>query len=1667
MISDGETGWRNPARGKTTAMSMIGRRPAGGRGKAGGWLAIGWAVLCGAISAPGQGLQIPFYGQRVAHVLYGYSNPAALAVELRVQRPGGTEWTTLATGGTSIGGQRRDDDLDAGTHTYEIRQLVRVPDPEHPGQTLEEWQNLGGAAVELDGRKLNGTLLYDETVSATGTVMNGVTVPADFTLTIEDAVVAKGSPSAYIDVYGNITIGSAVHVEPAILLWGHAYHFTAPGQVNLAFVSGTGGSSITGGTHLNATFYHGDFTLADCTADVRVTVSMSSVALDGIRGVTLIPECGELTLTGSSNVWLELASTTGAIAIADSAIHFSGTSQPNRTGNLFDFENVVWDGAPLRLSRAMDARRCDFQSGLTIVNTTLKADDCAFGGLLDLQKAATGTKLQRCFLRGGAAIHAGAPEFTDCEFAGVVGLYNRTEAKISGNILLDKIYIANDEYAYPPMWHAAATPSPTIENNSFLGAEAFEVQFGMPELLAPIAIGANYYGDPSGLRHGYPENEFLGWGMTHEGAWVVGNNAGRFQFAAPQATGATTRQDKKTFPKFWVNGWIAGQNAVVHHGNGGGAPMMVGRDTLVSVELLTSDTAVQNVRVYAEYNGGRHEAKFTGPLSRDLVASRAHRVWQGLGRTFDVVLPGHSASSMPLEVYADLSGIGGGFDEAVVPTNPVLLVSTTLNFGLPRPARDFTLSVVPVKVSGLLFAKGPPAVGAVAQALRKQLPAMFPIPAERVQVRVDPPVTVYSSADWVSALPLMYKIAAALAGRDAVCGAFLGNPEYVAPDFTVAVLPEGSLHVFFGWGKADGANTKLFRNIVLVDEIKPLAVIHELGHAMGQYLDKEQYDQYPPTGRRLEAVTAFWTEGTPDGMFQAFHRALHFPGSWYNWYEDFDWYDVMGNADDTIWPIPATVNAFQGWFQANLYGAKARAAAPRARRSEPPAGFRRILLTGQTTNLVGTVQHALIAPSLEIFDLTGQNFAQIPPPSNGIWQSLFNFRAYDGATAQVSSAEFYVPTSFDRTQEWIGTFDVPNAARILAIEQDDWMFGNKTTAAWRARGAITNRILEPAAGATVGNELRLTWQGTCGDAAWSSNLAHLVLFSTNGGATWLNPTLPQKGTQLVAQTEFLPRCSDLAIRLVTSDGFTNYASTVSGLAVSGRAPRPEILEPREGDVSITGAVWRLSAQATDYDGDGAPPGIWSSSVQGVLATNDFVQGVLSQGVHVLRYVARAAAGLAATASVQVTVSPTVSSINLGIESNALQVLSRRSDPVSPSPANLLAVGSTNRLVVRYRVPAVPGSVRGTLQVRDPGGASVLLRRQTNAFAEAGWISLAADFVPAAQGEYEIAAALDQIAPADSAAADNARTWRIGTRKPQVTPVPRFAQLEYVLGPAENPAPGQTYWNNVRITCHNTGLDTLWITNAVLTGPNAANCYISTNAATNVPIAPTSSAHLVVWCGATNRGAFRSTLELRSNDPDQPVAKVDFLMMLYNAYTQADTDGDGIYDSTEAEMGTRADLSDTDGDGLSDAQEDANRNGIVDPGETSPLRTDTDGDGIPDGQEDANRDGAWGYGETDARAADSDGDGMPDGAEPIAGTDPLDGDSFLGFASFLHSRTGGTSVVQWKSVSGKTYGVWRSSNLVAGFTHVVATNVAGTAPLNVVTDAAAAGPGPWLYQIRVK
>ena len=98
----------------------------------------------------------------------------------------------------------------------------------------------------------------------------------------------------------------------------------------------------------------------------------------------------------------------------------------------------------------------------------------------------------------------------------------------------------------------------------------------------------------------------------------------------------------------------------------------------------------------------------------------------------------------------------------------------------------------------------------------------------------------------------------------------------------------------------------------------------------------------------------------------------------------------------------------------------------------------------------------------------------------------------------------------------------------------------------------------------------------------------------------------------------------------------------------------------------------------------------------------------------------------------------------------------------------------------------------------------------------------------------------------------------------------------------------------------------------------------------------------------------------------------------------DTDGDGLDDACECQLGTSPLLADTDGDGIPDGVEDANQNCRVDPGETDPRRADTDGDGATDGEELAAG--------TDPLNPDTDGDGILDGVEINSCLDPLNPDT---------------------------------------------------------------------------
>lgn len=124
----------------------------------------------------------------------------------------------------------------------------------------------------------------------------------------------------------------------------------------------------------------------------------------------------------------------------------------------------------------------------------------------------------------------------------------------------------------------------------------------------------------------------------------------------------------------------------------------------------------------------------------------------------------------------------------------------------------------------------------------------------------------------------------------------------------------------------------------------------------------------------------------------------------------------------------------------------------------------------------------------------------------------------------------------------------------------------------------------------------------------------------------------------------------------------------------------------------------------------------------------------------------------------------------------------------------------------------------------------------------------------------------------------------------------------------------------------------------------------------------------------------------------------------------DTDGDGLPDVLEEEIGTDPEAADTDGDGLSDYEEifitwtDPVNPSSVQSG-VSDADADSDGDGISNREElnkgldpasaDSDYDGISDYDElyvygTDPMNADSDGDGIKDGDEISLGLDPLNG-----------------------------------------------------------------------------
>lgn len=108
-------------------------------------------------------------------------------------------------------------------------------------------------------------------------------------------------------------------------------------------------------------------------------------------------------------------------------------------------------------------------------------------------------------------------------------------------------------------------------------------------------------------------------------------------------------------------------------------------------------------------------------------------------------------------------------------------------------------------------------------------------------------------------------------------------------------------------------------------------------------------------------------------------------------------------------------------------------------------------------------------------------------------------------------------------------------------------------------------------------------------------------------------------------------------------------------------------------------------------------------------------------------------------------------------------------------------------------------------------------------------------------------------------------------------------------------------------------------------------------------------------------------------------------------------------------------------------------------------------------------------DTDPNNPDSDSDRVLDGNEVLAGTNPTDPSSFLGMELPSPAPTpmaGDGLIVQWQSVTGREYRVYKASNLISIVPFsVLATGILGQADTTQITDTTAVATGPYFYRVE--
>jgi hypothetical protein len=1205
-----------------------------------------------------------------------------------------------------------------------------------------EWAT---APAQVEANRMSGTLLFNETVPEQEDAIfcQSVVIPDGLDLDLVGNSYSGGS----IDVHGTVQLDAAKLDAPGPLWIGYANPIQLSAPPNASYALRGAGSAISGGS------------------DIHVIAADATLA--NIRQLTLEMEYGTGTVhvtncTVEMNPWNLLASTE---LLCENCVLPSGFINI-RDGDNLKFLNCVFPSSPrIDLSRS---------------GGTALFQDCFFQSLVNIE----GSGDCDC-------------TFKDCEFSHIVWLDERTKPVFQNNRFLNYFYFNGSS------WITADSPSPVIENNSFMGKVAIQIPLYGQKPAARVQIGSNYYGDKEGPTLVYSDvgldRSFLGNRGSEIMMGFRSQEVGPlFEVAPPIESGPGPRKDLTVPPSVWVIDSLIGQNTLSHTTMYG--PIRAGLDWLFCADIGCSEPILSGAEIYLEVNGQRVDStRPRADLHRDLSDYGDESNLIRAQSTTNFIVPAMDETVQSIKLMADLSGVKGGGNKAP----PLTLQEFGFYGTAPEPERRLNIIVQPVRLYLYGFTETPaPAASAFIQDLSNYMPAMFPLSESDIHFVSAAPITytgVISNFAWIGTYSLISGLAGFLGSTRTLwnVASWASDLPGTQIDFVVGLVPHNGL----GQG-IDGANTAINRGVLLVDANKPTASLHEMGHGIGLYTGTEQYDEHPPEGVGVRGVTLFQTEeGYVPGFSGDRGRIRHMPFSTSSRFADQGWIDLMGSQDVPVWPISSTLSSFRSNFQARLNVPKAGTVTEKA---ELPMGMRTLFVQAMVEKIgEGTeeVHYRFVPGTLHAapIDRGNQSYFEVADPPQQI-QGRYEFRGFADDGNRYDYQAFQLIPHFGPSQErydlWWATFVIANSVvnryEIASVETGELVLE------YLPGGSVDNELILPEPGATLERNTEIVWQASSSPSPLKRTgpappLTHHVLVSQDGGTTWQGVAGCIDDACLDLVTDFLPAGDDISIRVLSTDGLLTAESRIDNLRIENRPPDLRILSPLDGDQAEVGYEWSLSGSGYDLDDQVTVEGWWTSSLDGPIGTGNHLSGaVLSPGIHEIVFHATDSHSAEGTASIQVTVSENLLH-DFSFAEDSLRLRGPSSNPSHPGITDL-QVGSVHGADLSLRTDGAGTDVGLRLYLQSPSKAEVLLASRSFPLAPFDSAILSATFEVTLEGTHTLRGEVEVPGGSDTNPGNNQRAWDFpaSLQLPTATPWPTLPPVSTpTASPTSSPTPEAT------------------------------------------------------------------------------------------------------------------------------------------------------------------------------------------------------------------------------------------------------------------------------------